>query len=357
MKTSILKLTLLLFCTSLLAQNTWTVDNRPGTAAQFSSIQAAIDAATAGDIIYIHPSPIVYAGFTIVKEIHLRSIGHRPELANGEFASVGYITLSRNIPNNTNASNSSISGLTFPNISDLNEASFTNIRIQNNRINGMDLYQAFNWIVQGNIFLQTGFNVIRFNGTSHGNNLISNNIFNMAGFNAVANGLVASDTFSNNLIISSVVSNNIFFESCNNPVVKNNMFILNSSSTISTINNTASTITFQNCLTFAYGGQTIDALNGTNNINNTNPQFTAIGNPENPIFDYTKNYKLIVGSPAIGASLDGSDLGIYGQAFKFQMKGYPFDLPYPTFISINNPIVGAGSNLQVVLKANANIEN
>jgi hypothetical protein len=135
------------------------------------------------------------------------------------------------------------------------------------------------------------------------------------------------------------------------------MFVLGAAAVISSIAINNSTINFQNNLTFDYGGQSIAALSGTNNLNNTNPLFTNIGTPANPAFLYTNNYKLALGSPAIDAGSDGDDLGIYGQGFLFQMKGYPFDLPYPTQINITNAIVEAGGTLQVNFKANANVEN
>ena len=362
MKTIILNFTLFLFCSSFFAQTTWTVDNRPGTTAQFTSVQAAHDAAQSGDFIYVHPSPNSYGTLSIKKTIHLRGIGHSPELANGDHATMISITLSRNATEGTISSNSTISGLEIGVINDGNEAAFSNILIQNNRINNLNFYQAYNYIIQGNVFNTTSGYSIYFNSLSHANNIISHNIFNTISNTtptfAVFNGLVASDTVSNNLFIMNFNgATNTFFNSCNNPTVNNNMFVLGAAAVISSINTNNSTINFQNCLTFDYGGQTISPLNGSNNLNNTNPQFVNLGNPSNPDFAYTKNYKLQAGSPALNAGSDGSDIGIYGQGFLFQMKGYPFDLPYPTSININNAIVEAGGNLEVVFKAKANVEN
>ena len=150
---------------------------------------------------------------------------------------------------------------------------------------------------------------------------------------------------------------NTFFNNCNNPTVNNNMLVLGTTAVISSITTNNSTINFQNCLTFDFGGGSVAALSGTNNLNNTNPKFVNIGTPANPGFLYTNNYKLATGSPAINAGSDGDDLGIYGQGFLFQMKGYPFDLPYPTQINITNAIVEAGGTLQVNFKAEANVEN
>ena len=344
------------------SQNVWTVDNRPGTTAQFSAIQVAHDAAQAGDFIYIHPSPNSYGNLSIKKEIHLRGLGHGPELANGEHAIINGITLSTNTNEATNASSSSISGLEIGTIQDYNEAAFTNILIQNNRISNLTFYQAYNYIIQGNVFNTTSGTSIFFNSPAHANNIFSHNIFNSLSntstTSAIVNNLISSDTFTNNLMILNFNgATNTFFNNCSNPTVSNNMFVLGTAAVISSITTNNSTINFQNCLTFDYGGQSIAALSGTGNLNNTNPKFVNIGTPANPVFSYTNNYKLATGSLAINAGTDGDDLGLFGQGFLFQMKGYPFDLPYPTQINITNAIVEAGGTLQVNFKAKANVEN
>ncbi|MBK8494343.1 MAG: hypothetical protein IPL50_04475 [Chitinophagaceae bacterium] len=45
-----------------------TVSNNPATLAQFSIIQAAIDASSNGDSVFVHGSPDNYAGFTILNK-------------------------------------------------------------------------------------------------------------------------------------------------------------------------------------------------------------------------------------------------------------------------------------------------
>jgi hypothetical protein len=363
MKTIILNFTILSFGASLFAQNTWTVDNRPGTTAQFTSVQAAIDEAAEGDFIYVHPSAILYNNITINKEIHLRGIGHTPELANGENAKINAIMLSTDNVSKS-ASNSSIMGLELVNgINDNNFGPISNVLIQNNRIGVITLSRPFNFIIQGNVFSFSQPNSIRFfTNVSHANNIISHNIFIRnanSQIDATIEGLVSSETFSNNIVVFNNTSNDLgMFENCLNPIVNNNMFLLNSSQTTAIeIKLLNSTVNFQNCLTFAYGGQTLNTLNGTNNLDNTNPLFVNISNTANMAFAQSNNYKLDTSSPAINAGSDGDDLGIYGQGFLFQMKGYPFDLPYPTSININNAVVEAGGNLEVVFKANANVEN
>jgi len=362
MKFNILHIVFLLTSFNLSAQNTWTVDNRQGTTAQFTSVQTAHDAASPGDTIYVNPSSTSYGNVTITKTIHLRGLGHNPELGNGLKATLGTITLSTFAGNPSHPSNSSFVGLNFTDL--INSATTTTLGyfkllIQNNFIVSMNLGNTKGGIiVQGNIF-NTPFaqSIIGVGGDI----LISHNIFNITSHGFDTQGAIvnanSSTIISNNIFIFSGTSGNPgIFANSNSPIVNNNIFVINNSVS-NDFRNPNSTVSFQNCLTFSYGGQTLPVLAGINNLNNTNPLFASIGNPENPLFNYSKNYKLKTGSPALNAGSDGTDLGIYGQGFMFQMRGYPFELPYLTSININNTVVQAGSNLDVAIKANANVEN
>jgi len=362
MKFNILLIVFLLTSFNLSAQSTWTVDNRPGTTAQFTSIQAAHDAATPGDTLYVNPSTTSYGNITVTKTIHLIGLGHNPELENGLKATLGTITLSTFAGNPSHPSNSSFVGLNFTDL--INSATLTSLGyfkllIQNNFIVSMNLGNTKGGIVvQGNIF-NTPFaqSIIGVGGDI----LISHNIFNIGSHGFDTQGAIvnatSSSTIANNIFIFNGTSGNPgIFANSNSPIAINNIFVINN--TVSNnFRNPNSTVSFQNCLTFSYGGQILPALPGTNNLNNTNPQFASIGTPENPLFAYTKSYKLKVGSPALNAGSDGTDLGIYGQGFLFQMKGYPFELPYLTDVNITNNVVQAGSNLSVSIKASANVEN
>ena len=103
MKTRILFLSFaLLFTFNSKAQTIITVDNSIGSNAQYSDLQTAIDAASSGSIIYIHPSEINYGNITVDETLHLRGFAHSdPDKA----------TLITDIALGENASNCSFSGL------------------------------------------------------------------------------------------------------------------------------------------------------------------------------------------------------------------------------------------------------
>src|SRR5688572_11382570 len=57
-----------------------TVSNTPSTLAQFSTIQAAIDASSDGDTVYVYGSPNTYTSFTILdKKIAVIGPGWSPD--------------------------------------------------------------------------------------------------------------------------------------------------------------------------------------------------------------------------------------------------------------------------------------
>ena len=73
------------------AQTVYTVDNNEGSAAAYTSVQAAINDASAGDIIYIQPSPNGYGDIQMTKTLTIYGLGHNPELNNGLVATVSNI--------------------------------------------------------------------------------------------------------------------------------------------------------------------------------------------------------------------------------------------------------------------------
>ena len=71
-----------------------TVNNNPGASADFTSLQAAINAATAGDVIYVQHSPTTYGNIIINKGVII--IG-RSSRDNGYKTTVGNLYLSNGV--------------------------------------------------------------------------------------------------------------------------------------------------------------------------------------------------------------------------------------------------------------------
>lgn len=351
MKTITLLSCFFVFSVLSFAQTIHTVDNRPGTTAQFSNLQLAMDAASNGDYIYIHPSPISYNNGIIRKELHLRSLGHYPELNGGENAKINVLSLSALTIDNTKANNSTISGLEINFINSSASIPINTIGIINCKITTeISLSPAIDITIQGNIFNNAR---ILF-GAVQSNNIIANNIFDGIATNTIFENVDATNLVHNNLIILKDASNNTVFINSDGLNVKNSMFLFTPISTSTTVASVSSTINYENCLTYSYNGVTIDTLTGTGNFNNINPLLQNIGVPENPLFNYTKDYRITSGSPAENSGTDSTDLGNFGGNYSFMLRGYSFDLPYPIEVNILNATVQAGNTLQVELVANGN---
>ncbi len=110
MKTLTLLFTLLVFAAS--AQTIRIADNNanaPTGPNIYSTIQAAVNAAVANDIVYVQPSPTNYGPVTIDKKIILRGIGFYS--AQPFYSKIGAITLTNRPDNTNNASGTIIEGL------------------------------------------------------------------------------------------------------------------------------------------------------------------------------------------------------------------------------------------------------
>ena len=81
---------------SLRCQQVWTVCSFETEIAAFQDAQTAINAASAGDIVQLLPSPLPYGDLLLDKSIHLMGPGHAPEALDGLNAEVGQITVAAN---------------------------------------------------------------------------------------------------------------------------------------------------------------------------------------------------------------------------------------------------------------------
>ena len=340
------------------AQTVYTVDNNEGSAAAYTSVQAAVDDASAGDIIYIQPSPNSYGNIEMSKPLTIYGIGHNPELNNGLDATIAQIYF-----NMGNASGSKISGLNINGIY-LNSSTHINhnVVITNNKINqiiGSGLTTlANNAIISGNYIRHNSFNAIDPNSSQ--NWIISNNImeqYHTASTYSLFNRFNVSTTFTNNVVLTRQngdANQSIrMFHNCYGALISNNIFLFTGNNVANMDLGTNSGLDFQNNLTYSYNS-TLDPLSGTNNIDDTDPQFIAFDQNAS-LNSLSNDFEIQTSSPATAAGTDGNDLGISNGNFPFSLRGYPTELPYLTDFVIYNNIISAGETLNVNVKANANL--
>ncbi|GAA4972705.1 hypothetical protein [Algibacter aquimarinus] len=333
-------ITALLFACYVKAQNTITVDNSVGANAQYSDLQSAISAASNGDIIYVHASEINYGDITIDKSLSLIGFSH---------GDTDKKTLIDEITLLDNASNTRISGFFITN--DLNANNNTvelnNIIIENNFfedgiIYSGDAYAGINqMIIRGNILygIATSTSI----WSNFKNTIISNNIIRRW----IYIKFHESVTIKNNIFLGRYYPVNQ--DSITGDLEVQNCIFYESSSSL--VNIDSSGVLYQNCLTYNIGSGSYNTINGTNNLNNQNPNFVSA---DDASYDSTDDYNLQAGSPAIGNGVGGVDIGIYdGSAFTFNNFGYTNGIPTVKITDITDRIA-PGANLSVTISTNAN---
>ncbi|HRG59616.1 MAG TPA: hypothetical protein PK323_11715 [Bacteroidia bacterium] len=318
------------------------VNNLAGGPGQYAQINAAITAANPGDTIYVSGSNIVYAAFNITKDsITIIGPGTYSDKQNAFPANINGFTCDNNL------SHIKIKGLLLSD--DANFAGTANI-------SHLELI--------GNAFSTTA-GYINFNGASNFSFInIANNIFTLSNNDII--DFVNSSGFSNVIIQNNILFGSIRSLNAPNSVVNNNIFIniLNAfddfgASFFSNVmikdnifykshpTNNTSGCTFQNNISYS-PTITYPLMGGTGNIDNTDPLFINA-----PTGGYTTafNFHLLAGSPAIGASSIGDDIGYYGGSFLKTETGETLNMPVIRLMDVQNQNVPQNGNVNVKVKS------
>ncbi len=344
----------------------WTVSNDPNRPAQFTALQAAVDAASPNDTLLVTGSgtsyypganvvkPLVFFGEGIenggafpVTDLYAlnftrfnSSLGSSGSRVYG--CRVGYLTI-----------NPYFSGGSYPQMTLSNyifeRCSFYSGNITSNR--------NLSNITFRNCLFPDGYSGLTFNAGGE--------IDPVAGW--FTNVIVTNCIFSSD--VSRINGNNIDFNG--NLVVRNCLFIQNvseslvnlieavfenniwyraetKSSTSTNVNN----CTFNNNLTYLCNNNSLPPAGniGSGNIVNQNPLFTtypALGAP----FSWSHHYGLQAGSPALGTGTNGTDIGINsGNAPVTQLYKYA-KIPAVTSLTIPVSSVPVGGTLQINIQA------
>ena len=132
---------------------TITVSNNPTSPGQYTTLQAAIDAAVAGDVLLVTGSGIDYGQVTVNKQLTIYGQGYDPRKDIAFPTTISYITLSNNLVNNT-ASGTVIAGC---NINSLGvgwtgdpSSRVHNIVLKRSKIGSVSSF-GDNWLITDNI--------------------------------------------------------------------------------------------------------------------------------------------------------------------------------------------------------------
>jgi hypothetical protein len=334
----------LLFSAFSMQAATITVNNEnpfPGPG-QFRTIDLALAAANAGDVILVKGTGTAYEDAHINKPITIVGNGYNPKtLSAYPSAMVSYFYINANIANvnirgfscgggvyltdNNDHINvefckfNAYCGLGSSNCDDVHFTNCimglltgtgpTNVVIEHCIITqGLALGVTTNLVVHDNIFINPGQNEV-FGPTS--NAVIYNNIF----YDALLTGGGATFT-------GCVISNNVMYRPAGTYPVPTN-----------TAGNTGNTI----------GPNTYD-------INPNFISYTATSGTAAIAFAFTHDFHLNTGSPALTAGVGGTQIGIYAASFPFSMTGEP-RIPAIRLLNITTPAVNAGGSINVNINA------
>jgi len=300
----------------------------------YTSFQAAHDAATAGDTIYVIGSPAVYdagKGLTLSKQLIIIGPGYflmqnSNLTVTTSTASVGTITI------NPAAAGTVIKGMEINGIN----CNSNNIAISRNHItSGINLGNA-GFIVSNIVITQ---NFMDNSGIVDGvpgslSILIANNIFNYGGSSLLSFWGAAVIVLNN--IFDGNGSGTLDFESGGTLTFQNNIL-----EGISSVYLTAGASVSNNVCE----GTQLSAGNG--NLLHVNMANVFVGSGSTDA-----QWQLKTGSPAIGAGVGGVDCGAFGGSSPYVLSGIP---PIPQVYFLNAPFYGSNtSGLPITVKVRTN---
>lgn len=257
----------------------------------YSTLQAAVDASSPNDIIYLDPSANDYGNVIITKKLTI--IGSGYFLAENQAEVNSQNTLSTTLASinfNGGSEGSKMVGVRCINFLGLNTSSLT--------LDGCFIFGGLGMQATGSVVRRCYFSN---NGNINGN---------------ATSGLVTNCRITSNVQNVSNISfeNNVFVDGGNIGSITNCSFTNNIFYTTSSLSNLVSP-SFNNNISI---GAQLPAGNG--NINNVGPStIFAVASPST----FDAQYKLAVSSPAIGAGLGGADCGMFGGIAPYKLSGVP----------------------------------
>jgi hypothetical protein len=324
------------------------LNNSPNSPGQYTTFAAAQTAASNGDTIMVHASPVNYGTIQISKVLTIIGPGHKPNKFPATTAEFASVQIFPNL-NGIKIYGINCGGGIFSNAVGF----FTNVDnliIENVLSNG-PIYigdNCENIIIRGSIL--TGINM---QGGNSDNIIIEHNYFMgnspLTGFSGVGQKLVLQNMFAGagTWVLCDAIRNTLFV---------NNIFYGITANTGTQTDNV-----YNNNLSF--GHNTNNTLpptgqGGMGNLVNVDPQFVnaQLPNQSPTPFNYARNYRLQPGSPAIGAGSAGKDIGIYTPGVDFSMTGEPLR-PQTILLNLEPLTIPAGGSTNVNFTARKSTVN
>jgi hypothetical protein len=286
---------------SLAAQHLHRVNNNTDFDADFTTLQAAVTAASDNDTIYVEGSAISYQGATINKPLTIVGPGFFLSENPATQANKTSATINSEVAFTGGSEGSTIMGCEFLNGTTLT-ISVDDITVIRNRVYQLEFYSTSNNITVAQNYIEN-------------NIIVMGNIYNTIISNNILIGAISASSSSGPLVVSNnicLTTNWTYPIDCHNAVIQNNILTYSYSS-ISP--NTGNTISYN-----------IMASDGTDANGN---QYNIDMNLVFADFDGTLQlstdgrWVLNAGSPALGTGSGGVDCGAFGGPAPYVLSGIP----------------------------------
>ncbi len=300
----------------------WRVNNMMGVTADFTTAQAAHDAASSGDTIHLEPSVNSYGSVSCSKPLVWLSIGS---------------FLTDNPGNQFSTTTGKMDYIYFQDGSAGSVVSiFVNsitIRTSNITVNRCHIQSTvdISWN-PSNIVITQSF--IGYYCSINATNVIFSN--NIVGYSVSMNGYNCSAIITNN-VFNYVNRNEWYHGVANiyNAVFQNNISIK------------GGTYDFYNSLPTYNMCPDASFPSGNNNIQNTNMAGVFV----NSTGSIDKDFQLKTGSPAVGSGYGGIDMGAFGGSTPYKLALQP---AIPAITNMSTPSSTGGNTIQVTFSAKSN---
>lgn len=317
----------------------WRVNNIPGVDADFTSIATAISAASAGDTLYVEGSHINYGAVSLNKRLIIIGTGYFLN-ANDSTQALPNSTMFTTVTVSSSATGGIIYGVDLDNITiSANDFTLQRCYIYSASSTGVPVEVATNtsnvsilqnYIRNGYCSSSTSY-ALEINSNCS-NIIVSNNMIMLGAYNcnydpyAVLMSSSSSAIFAHNVIYGDF---RVY-----NSVVQNNILArgdMSGSSNVVQYN-------IDNGASFGTGNGNQISVN-INNVLTLSGSYSADD-------DY---YELKAGSPALGAGMNGVDIGMYGGSLAYKKSGLP---PIPAIFEATVPVSGTtATGINVNIKA------
>lgn len=338
----------LLAVTALSLQATvLTISNHPNGGAQYSTLQAAYDAASAGDTLYLEATNIIYDFSTcqqIDKQLTYIGIGFNAGTQITKRSILGRVPCYGYVNMISGASGSSFYGITFNYYVGFSQ-NMTNILFENCRFESYINFSnnsSSGIVVRNCVFTSNSQNISMSSGSSTSTLVMTNCVLD--GYVDGLSNALNTVSIDHCVFLKSQNATGVFYRLPNATITNS---IITNSTTIAGTNTTG--CSFVNNIVLTATTMPPASNSGTGNMTNTDPLF--VNYTAGQQYSIAHDYDVMPGSPAINAGSDGTDIGVHGGTSLFSELGEVLTLPIVRSVLILNTSVAPNGSVNVQVEA------